>query len=195
MNFGELKARILALIGRAPNDVCYELVTADINQQMRLRIMEKEVTLTESAVIDLPDDFLKVVSIYKDVEPRTTLRPLDPYALQRSFRSSGIPQCYAIENDQMRLSPSPNGSEGIVLRYIASFSDLSADTDTNAVLTKYPSVYVYGTLAHHAALIRDNDSALTWYNAYDQAKMQAKADDNSYRFGAGSPVPVVNSVA
>mgnify|MGYP000377364524 CR=1 FL=1 len=34
MDFGTLKSRLLATIGRAPADVCYEMVTADINQEL-----------------------------------------------------------------------------------------------------------------------------------------------------------------
>lgn len=195
MNFGQLKANILELIGRAPASVCYELVTADINQEMRLRIMEASTTVTESAEVLLPDDFLEIVSIYRDVNPRTILKPITPQQLHDVFQSSGTPAFYAIEDEQIRLAPSPNGSESIVIRYYAEVDSLTLDADKNVVLTKYPSIYVYGVLAHHAALIRDQQSAAMWLAAYEKAKKQARADDQKYRYGGAPIVPTARATA
>lgn len=192
MNFGTLKSRILAIIGRAPADVCYELVTADINQELRLSCMEKSTTLTEDGTMTLPTDFLEVVSIYRDSDPRYALRPSTTTNINRGYVTSGIPREYAIiDNDfglkEMVLNPSPSGSENIELRYYAKLSDLSADSDENDILTLYPSIYVYGVLTHHAMLIRDMDAAQGWSIAYKQAKQQAKQEDVGTRFG-GTPL-------
>lgn len=186
MDFGTLKSRLLALIGRAPADVVYELVTADINNTMRLRVMESTTTLTEAASISLPSDFLEAVAVYRDTDPRYALRPVSQHQLDRAHQTSGIPATYTIVDGAMLLNPAPNGSENIELRYYAKLSDLSADTDENDVLTTYPSIYVYGALAHHGALVRDPQVA-TWFAAYEKAKAQARADDNKARFG-GAPV-------
>lgn len=195
MDFGTLKSRILALIGRAPADICYELVTADINQQMRLRIMESSTTIAESATVALPADFLEVVTLYRDVNPRTILKPLPPQTLHDVFAASGTPAFYSLEDGQLRLAPSPNGSENLVLRYYAKLADLSADTDTNDVLTKYPAIYVYGALAHHAALIRDQEAIALWGGVYEKAKKQARSDDNRYRMGGDTAMPVARATA
>lgn len=183
MDFGTLKSRILALIGRAPADVVYELVTADINQEMRLRVMESTTTIAESATITLPTDFLEMSTLYRDTNPRTILKPMPPQQLQAAFVASGTPCFYAVEDGQLRLSPSPNGSENLVMRYFAKLTDLSDDSDENDVLTTYPGIYVYGALAHHAVLIRDMESIPLWAAAYRDAKKQARADDKRYRYG------------
>lgn len=190
MNFGTLKSRVLALIGRAPADVCYELVTADINRELRLRYMESTTTVAEAATVALPADFLQIISIYRDVTPRTTLLPLPPQGLHDAFRSSGTPAFYSVEDGQLRLTPSPSGSENLVIRYYAKYADLSADADENDILTNYPAIYVYGTLAHHAALVRDTEAAAMWQAAYMKAMRTARADDNRYRQGA-SPTAVM----
>lgn len=193
MNFGTLKSRILALIGRAPNDLVYELVTADINQTLRLRVMESTTTLTEAASVTLPSDFLEVVSIYRDTDPRSTLQPTTEQTFHRTYETSGVPRFYSVIDGALLLSPAPNGSENIVMRYIAQLADLSADTDTNDVLTKYPGIYVYGALVHHAALIRDAENAATWLAGYDAAKRQAQKDDRATRYGGVPIVPVVKT--
>lgn len=195
MNFGVLKSRILALIGRAPADICYELVTADINREMRLHVMESSTTLVESTTVSLPADFLEVVSLYRDTNPRTTLKPLPPQTLHRVFQPSGIPSFYSIEDGQLRLSPAPNGTENLILRYFAKLADLSADSDENDVLTTYPAIYVYGVLAHHAALIRDTQAAVMWLANYEKAKKQARADDEKYRYGGAPVVPIPRATA
>lgn len=195
MNFGQLKSNILELIGRAPASVCYELVTADVNQEMRLHVMECSTTVTESAEVLLPDDFLEILSIYRNVNPRTILKPITPQQLHDVFQSSGTPAFYAIEDEQIRLAPSPNGSEDLVIRYYAKVDDLTVDADKNVVLTKYPSIYVYGVLAHHAALIRDQQSAAMWLAAYEKAKKQARADDQKYRYGGAPIVPTARATA
>ena len=195
MNFGQLKANILELIGRAPASVCYELVTADINQEMRLHVMEASTTVSESAEITLPDDFLEILTIYRNVNPRTILKPITPQQLHDVFQASGTPAFYAIEDEQIRLAPSPSGSEDLVIRYYAKLDDLSLDADQNVVLAKYPSIYVYGVLAHHAALIRDTQSAAMWLGAYEKAKKQARADDQKYRYGGAPIVPTARATA
>lgn len=195
MDFGTLKSRILALIGRAPSDLCYDLVTADINQMERLRVMEATTTLAEAATVSLPDDFLQLITIYRDVNPRTTLKALPPQPLQDIYEESGIPAFYSLEDGQLRLSPSPSGSENIVLRYYAKLSDLDASDSTNVILSKYPSIYVYGTLTHHAMLVRDQESLAMWSAAYDKARAQARSDDNRYRAGATSAMPVARATA
>lgn len=187
MDFGTLKTRIEAIIGRAPADVCYELVTADINQTLRLRDMESETTLTGALEITLPSDFLGVVNVYEDVTPRRALKQTEPQALQKAYYDgSGRPSYYAIVDGKMLLDQ-VDGSNDIILRYHAKLSDLSLDTDTNDVLTNFPSIYVYGALTHHAAL-RGDDAVATWVQAYDAAKKQATASDNKK---GGPPSQVV----
>jgi len=189
MDFGTLKTRIEAIIGRAPADVCYELVTADINHELRLSCMEKTTTLTEAASIALPADFLQVVTVYRDTDPRHALAPTSAQNIHRTYMQSGIPAEYAIVDDSgtkaMLLNPTPSGSESIELRYYAKFEDLSADGDTNDILTNYPGVYVYGALTHHAMLIRDMNALDGWSRAYGKEMGRAKQDDISNKYGGG----------
>ncbi len=193
MNFGELKAQLLALVGRAPSDLCYTLVTADINAALRIAAMEDTATLTEAASVALPADFLSVVSVYRDTTPRTPLSPTTAQAINNGHSPSGTPRQYAIVDGAMLLNPEPDGSEDIVLRYFAKQADLVDDADTTPVLTKHPAIYVYGALAHHSALIRNMEAAAIWQGQYVQAVKGARAADSGDRY-SGSPMePVVRS--
>jgi len=193
MNFASLKARILAVIGRAPADICYELCTADINQTLRLQCMISEVVLVEAETITLPADFMAVSDIYRDADPRTALSPMAMQSIHRAFEASGTPQFYAILNGEMHLTPSPSGAENINLRYYAKLADLVADGDTNNVLTLYPGVYVYGVLRHHATLIRDEKAMAFYESAFNRAGRQAGASDANDRHSGAPLTPMVST--
>lgn len=195
MNFGTLKSRLLAQIGRAPSELCYDLVTADVNHALRVHQMAEQVTLVEAETVNLPGDYLAMISIYRDTDPRTTLEPISQHGLHKSHASSGVPCFYAVEDGQLRLSPAPNGSESLVLRYYAKVAALEFENDTNVVLTNYPAVYVYGCLAHHAALSRDDEGLSKWFPAYQLATKQAQTDSNKYRAGSAPMRVTPRSVA
>lgn len=192
MNFGTLKTRLLNVIGRAPADVCYELVTADINRDMRLRCMEATATLVEAASVSLPADFLEVIDLYRDTDPRIALQPTTTTGTNTLHMTSGIPRTYAIVDGAILLNPTPSGSENLKLRYYAKLADLSADDDTNDVLTIYPDVYVYGVLAHHAALIGD-EKGLAWESKYQVAFNRTRSSDATARMSGTPVVPSVRS--
>ena len=193
MDFGTLKSRILAIIGRAPADICYELVTADINHAMRLQCMQATDTLTEAASIALPADFISLIDIYRDVDPRTVLSPTAPQALNSTFESSGTPKYYSILDGTITLSPAPDSAEDIIIRYYAKLADLSLDADTNDVLTNYPSIYLYGALTHHSTLIRDQAAAGIYAQSYAEAMRMAHATDQSNRYGGAPLTPMVRT--
>lgn len=191
MDFGTLKSRLLAAIGRAPADVCYELVTGDINRDLRLRVMEATTTLVEAASVALPADFLEVIDLYRDTNPRHALRPTTTTGTNVQHYTTGIPATYAVVDGFLLLNPEPNGSENLKLRYYAKLSDLSADADTNDVLTTYPDIYFYGALAHHAAIIRDEKAAVIWEAKYQAAMRRARASDAASRMGGAPILPAV----
>jgi len=183
MDFGTLKSRVEAIIGRSPADVCYEMVTSDINAELRLRLMEATTTLTEALEIALPTDFLGVSTLYRDVTPRQYLQATSAEGIQKYAQPSGTPIYYAIVDGTMLLDR-PGDGQSIVLRYFAQLGALAADGDTNRVLTTHPNIFVYGALAHHAAVIRDEAALPIWAAAYRDAKKAARAADAKYRAGA-----------
>ena len=189
MNFGELKAALLAEIGRAPSDLTYQLVTSDINRALRVSEMVQSTTLTEAASITLPAGFLGVVDVYLDTDPRVTLTPTTKTALNRSNRTGQTACEYAIEDGIMYLNPAPQTTETVNLTYYSRVADLSADSDTNDILTNYPSIYVYGALTHHAALKQDAQKAALWKVGYDDAINGANKNDLRTKY-AGAPIKV-----
>ena len=195
MTFSTLKTDILGLIGREPAAVVYRLVTADINASLRLSIMQNTATLVEAASVALPSDFLEVIDLYRDTNPRVALAPSTTTGQNTRHNTSGVPQTYAIVDGALILNPEPNGSENLELRYYAKLADLVLNDDTNPVLEKYPGVYLYGALAHHATIIRDEKAAAMWKAAFGEQMRQARGSDAIAMASGGPRVPTVRSVA
>lgn len=183
MDFATLKSRLLAEIGRAPADLCYELVTAEINEGLRIADMQTTVTFTVTDSYTLPTDFLEAVSVYSvESGDRRDIMAVEPATFDAQWRVSAYPHMYSISDGEMRI----NGTEGggdITLRYYQEQADLSADADTNAILTKHPSIYVYGVLAHHAALKRDQTALTVHFQAYERAMSKVRQADIARRTG------------
>lgn len=187
MNFGELKANLLEVIGRAPADICYTLTTADVNH--RLRISEMEATATIPAIngtIFVPGGLLSVRSI-KDADG-CELEPSTLATFER-FRGEGRSRFYAINGTSFVFNVTP---DYIDLTYYEALLELEDDDDTNNVLGNHPSVFVYGVLAHHNALIQ-SDKAGMYYAAFEQAMKQAQGSDTRKKTAGLPHTPRVGS--
>lgn len=188
MTFLDLKTRLLAILGREPPAVVYEMVTAEINRDVRLKAMQATATLAEAATVSLGElRFLEMVDIYRNTSPPTVLRPTTPQAIRAGHIASGVPREYAVVDGLLLLNPVPDGAENLVIRYYQKLNDLSADSDENDILTNYPDIYVYGALAHHAMLLGD-ERAGGWQGLYEDAKRRAVAADARASMGAAHMV-------
>lgn len=193
MNFGTLKSRLLAQIGRAPSDLCYELVTAEINEGVRIAAMQTEITFDAAETYTLPTDYLEAVSVHLTVGgSRYSLEAVEPATLDDVFYSGNTPTMFSVSNGVMRFNGASGGGT-VSLRYYQKQADLASDSDENAVLTAHPAIYVYGVLAHHAALIRDTEALSVQFPAYERAVQKARVADNSKRVGGILSGPRVRS--
>lgn len=181
--FGTLKTAISGVIGRTPADVCFQMTTEEINRDMRLLAMEATTTVAEAATVSLPADFLDMVSVYRDSDPRRALVSTTDLALNRDHHSSGSPSKFSIVDDagtKKLVLDAPGNGSNLVIRYMASLDVFSADDDTNDVLTQHPDIYLYGALSHHGRLVGDS-RAQAWMASYQEAKRTAKVSDANIR--------------
>lgn len=142
----------------------------------------------------LPADFLQVIDLYRDTDPRYALRPTTTNAINQTHDTSGIPAEYAIVDGYLKLNPEPSGSENLELRYYARLADLSADGDENDILTNYPGIYIYGALAHHGQMV-DDPRAPAWRGQYEAEKRRAKVSEQNAKQGSAPMRPTVRVVA
>lgn len=191
--FGTLQTAVSAYLGRTlPSQAPYDMVTSDINASFRLKIMESTTTLTAAEEIDLSSlspAFLAVESVYRDSTPQFALEVTSSAVIRNEFDSASVPSKFAIINDKMLLNGA-GGADSIEMNYFGKIADFSVSGDTNAILTTYPKIFLFGALYYHGALNGD-PRASVWEGEYNKAIAQTIATDQASRFSGSPLVPSV----
>lgn len=91
----------------------------------------------------------------------------------------GTPQRFTVVGSEIEWSPFPQPAEGddlatypwpvVEMTYYQRVALGMNDTDTNAVLSTYPAVYIYGSLIHSAPFLRDDSRVQLWAQLYTNA--------------------------
>ena len=120
-----------------------------LNRILRVPEMEETVTLTtDGERIDLPTDFRRARSLYLDTDPRQELECISMGTLRTKYacQTTGKPECYAISGSEIVMGPAPDDEYNLELTYYQEIPALSASNETNWLITKHPSLYLFGVL-------------------------------------------------
>ena len=141
--------------------------------------------INPTAFATLPDDFNTMRSAFTIVGG--CRRPLEAVTDQATGfqNSNGAPVYYAVRDNQLQVWPEPDAEYSIYIHYSADLANFSADTDTNAVIARYPDLYLYQALTHAAVWAKDSEAARDYGTLYGVAIDNAKKDDRTRRFGTG----------
>jgi len=184
MNFGTLKTRVVELLGRNAFELAYELATSDLNDTLRIRGMEKTVTIAAiGGELPLPADFIEAQQV-RNVGGSF----LTPISHERMVASSaaGCPTNYVAGDEVLYLNPAPVDGHEIKVVYFAKLAPLVNAGDTNAALEHCVQAYIYTALAHHARLIRDNVALPFWDSEAQKAVALANRADLKGRMNGGT---------
>jgi hypothetical protein len=168
-----------------------------LNRILREPEMEDQVTIsTDGEVIDLPTDFREVRNIYLDTDPRQALQAVSLNTLRTKYadQTTGKPEVYAIRGWTAVLGPAPDDTYDLILDYYQDIPALNSSNETNWLITKHPSIYLYGALVMAEAYIWDDERIPMWKSAWDEALGELMGQGNRKRFGAG-PVRLRASVS
>jgi len=138
-------------------------LTGDLNERLRVREMEAVYRSSALAVVPLPSFFLHAVTVR-----------VDGCELAAASLSTLGPGRFAVFGPELRLGTT--GTEMEML-YLARIPPIEGERFSE-VGTAYPSLMLYGLLAHHSALIRDEGQA-HYSPLFEQAL--AKANENYAR--------------
>jgi hypothetical protein len=87
---------------------------------------------------------------------------------------------YTIIANKIRILPAPSVSSpvSVDLYYYARLPALNTTTTTNWVLTRYPDLYLYGSLIHSAPYLKADDRIALWDSIYSRilADIEIEAD-------------------
>ena len=156
--------------------------------QIRTRDMivtETSTTVADSRFQALPTNYLEMRSFKIDTAGR--LRSLyykTPEQLP-IFDTSGDPCYYTITSQIEYDAPAADTYATSIMHY-AKLTALSASNTTNAILTKYPTVYLYGCLWALNQWAVDAEEEAKYYTKFIKAIAGANSSDNDGLLGIGA---------
>lgn len=145
--------------------------------------------------IATPTDFLDATVLKWNASPEKNLKYRTPSMFVDAAASftSGEPDVYTIIGQNFRLGPAP-GSDNtttLELSYYAKIPALTALNTTNWLLTKAPSIYLYGSLVHAAPYIGDTASLALWMAQFLGGVNAIEAQDKRMKWGNEAPATSV----
>jgi hypothetical protein len=192
-NFGTLKTAIADTLNRQdltsviPTFV--SLAQAQFNRKIRSHRQITRGSLTIDAQFEaLPADWLETIRITMDANPIRVLTQISMDDLTR-YRTAidnttDAPVYFAHNGTDIELFPTPSTSFTGEITYYAKITALSADADTNWLLTNNPDVYLYGSLVHTAPYLKDDARIALWAGLLAQAMDEIEDETAAARFGS-----------
>jgi hypothetical protein len=154
---------------------------------------------SQATVIDnyvpLPNDFVSIhqlmfqdtsqsfVYVSPDQSKDVLARGWDnmaPPSTQTTYDHSGLTTYYTIIGNRIRIFPAPGQTnpDKLDLWYYQRLNPLNNTTTTNWVLSRYPDLYLYGSLLHSAPYLKDDERIALWDGIYKtvMADIEVEAD-------------------
>jgi hypothetical protein len=150
----DLTTQVPDFIGWAHQEIC---------RRLRANVMLASADLTINAeTINQPTGFVAFKRLYLDTTPRKKIATVSAEtAMDMSVThvTSTYPTAVAVEGTLLRFAPLFTGTATGKALYYKEPTALSADADTNVVLTKYPFLYLYGALEALFRYLEDDNNA------------------------------------
>lgn len=155
-------------------DTFIELGQQRMNHDLDLLMMQTTATLTVTdGKAPLPSDFLRMKSVR--VADAGSILILQQRTLQQNGRviqnaggSTGTPGGYAIYGGVMEITPSPADTTEVDIIYTQRLAKFTNPTDTDAILTTYPNIYIYAAMVEAGPFIVDDKMAARWRSYYQE---------------------------
>ena len=192
-NYGTLKTAIADTLNRddltsvIPRFVA--MTHAQFNRKIRSHRQIARASLTINTQIEaLPDDWMETIRITMDGNPIRVLTQISVDDLTR-YRTAvndatDAPAYFAHNGTDIEVFPTPSTSYTGQITYYAKIAALSADGDTNWLLTNHPDLYLYGALVHTAPYLKDDSRLAVWAGLMVQAMGEIEEENNAARFGS-----------
>lgn len=168
------------------------LAEADIWQTLKIRDMEARATATAPTAdrfLQLPDGFLKMRKlVLVSGSTNYELRHVAPESMQVE-PAAGRPKEFTVTT-QLEFDRTPDSAYTVEMQYYRSLTALSSSNQTNGVLTRFPSVYLYGSLFHFAQWAHNNDLLAKYGALFGEAIDAANKVDRRGRHG---PAPAMRT--
>ena len=200
--YGGLKTSIAAWLKRTdlaamiPDFIT--LAEARIARDLRLRrqIVSADLAMVAGTQgVDLPADWLEFENVTLNGDPQRQLTYVNIEHLDSKYPSSytGMPAVYTLEGNQILFGPTPDAAYTAGVFYYGKFAALSADGDTNWLLTNHPSIYLFGALAEAEPYVMNDNRAGMWEAKYAKEVNDLQTADDAAMFsGTALRVRTIN---
>tara|TARA_R110000803_G_scaffold53926_2_gene110494 strand:- start:1710 stop:2336 length:627 start_codon:yes stop_codon:yes gene_type:complete len=96
---------------------------------------------------------------------------------------TGRPQFFTVIGDKIQLDRTPDAEYTVEIQYFKKADPLTSLNQTNEILTKYPSIYLYGALAQVFIYSQDDQQVSKYIQLFIGAIKGANKADQKGRFG------------
>jgi len=126
--------------------------------------------------LSLPTDFGEMDAFSLTADPETPLVFVSPEQV-RDYRRSGTgkPRYFSI-SDVVEFDVTPDSAYAYNLSYWPTIPALSDSNTTNWLLTKYPDVYLAGSMLWANRYLMDSDEFTAWATQYKEAAAMASQE-------------------
>lgn len=177
--FGELRSAVADWLKRSdltntiPTFVA--LAESNIRRDVRCRAMEQEATGTLTATtLAVPTRFLEARRVILGTYVQDYVVPNEWYLVKDASTNQ-----YTILGENFNFQ----ALKDYTIQYWQAFASLSADGDTNWLLTNAPDVYLWASLEQAAIFIRDDSMAALSRAQYQAAVAKINSTEQKARFG------------
>ena len=167
------------------------LAEANIRRDVRVRDMEQTAELVVSSrSTALPSGFLSMRSLTIQDATLRTLNYMTPEKIREDYEwnDGGSPSGYTIEGGNLIVSPVPSSAVTLDIVYVKAYAALSADVDTNWVLTNAYDLYLFATLYFAAIYLEDAELETKYSMLYTNIKEALNREQKLSRIGGSSRV-------
>jgi hypothetical protein len=193
-NYGELKTAVADWLNRddltAVIPTFIDIAHAKLNRRLRVReMLQRSTANVTTQYTSLPNGFLSMRNIQLNVTTPKALEYLTSEQMDQERARGNTarePVYYTIIGETIEVFPSPDASYEIELAYHKSLPALSADADTNWLLTKAPDAYLYGALLQAAPYLKDTAETGLWLQAHDMVVSELERDSDKALYGGGT---------
>lgn len=170
------------------------LTESRLNRELRVREMISSdistTTVSGTQSYSLPTGFLEAKSVVYQSNPYKTLKFIsnsDFYDKYNASVGNGQPNFFTIVGTNILLGNPPDSANTLQIDYFKTITPLSDSNPTNSILTNYPELYLYGSLAESSSFTFQDERIQTWGSLYKEAIKNAN-ETAERGFTTSSPV-------
>jgi hypothetical protein len=175
-----------------------QLCEAEMNRE--LKIIDTESTQTYT--LSTSNDYITLPTGYRGITAfEFTSRPYDIQyfptrrAMKDAFASdTGRPKAYTIIGQKAIFNCTPDSAYTMTMDFYKNITALTATATTNTILTKFPDVYLYGSIRQALINLNDQRRLEAIAPVYQNILARILEDDKNGRLPVGAAMKPRNAI-